>query len=83
MEIGRYTIQRWGKHQAKIYLDELEACCKSLADKPNLGRECDVICLGLRCMEQGRHIIFYRKNKGGIFISRILHKHMDIEKHLK
>lgn len=82
LEIGSYTIRRWGKDQAKTYIDELEACCQSLADNPYLGREFDVVRLGLRCMEQGQHIIFYRKNKEGVFISRILHQSMDVEKHL-
>jgi plasmid stabilization system protein ParE len=32
-------------------------------------------------MEQGSHVVFYRKEAGGILVSRILHKSMLPEKH--
>ncbi len=47
-----------------------------LADNPALGRACGSIRPGLRRMEQGRHVVFYRQVKGGIVISRILHQNM-------
>jgi plasmid stabilization system protein ParE len=31
---------------------------------------------GLRRMEQGKHVVFYREEPGGILISRILHQRM-------
>lgn len=41
-----------------------------------LGRTCDDVRPGLRRMECGRHVVFYRSEAGGILISRILHQRM-------
>jgi plasmid stabilization system protein ParE len=32
-------------------------------------------------MEQGKHVVFYRRERGGILVSRILHQHMLPERH--
>ena len=82
MEIGSYTLGTWGDDQAIRYIDDLEKCCRQLADNPNLGRACDYIRPGLRRMEQGGHVIFYRPEPGGILVSRILHQRMLPERHL-
>ena len=74
--IGAYTLRIWGETQADRYLAQLEDCCQRLADHPALGRACDEIRSGLRRMEQGRHVVFYREEPDGIVISRILHQRM-------
>jgi toxin ParE1/3/4 len=66
MEIAQYTLNR---------------CCQQLADNPDLGRACDDIRPGLRRMEHGRHVVFYRQNADGVLISRILHQRMLPERH--
>lgn len=76
MSIAFYTTREWGEEQAPRYLDDLEACCQQLADHPGLGRECDEIRPGLRRMEHGRHVVFYRQQKAGILIARVLHRRM-------
>lgn len=76
IEIGAYTLQRWGEAQAIHYLAELESCCRRMVENPLLGRSCDEIRAGLRRMEQGRHVIFYRLRGKGILVSRILHRSM-------
>ena len=81
MEIGSYTLRTWGEAQTIGYLDGLETCCQHLADNPALGRACDDIRPGLRRMEQGQHVVFYRQEPGGIFVSRILHQRMLPERH--
>ena len=75
LSIGDYTLRTWGEDQAFRYLDALEASCQMLAENPALGRACDNIRPGLRRMEHGRHVLFYRQ-VGGILISRILHQRM-------
>ena len=75
-EIGAFTLQQWGERQALQYLGNLEACCRRLAGNPELGRRCDHIRPGLRRMEHGRHVIFYRLEQKTIRISRILHQSM-------
>jgi toxin ParE1/3/4 len=74
--IGVYTLHTWGETQAFRYIGELESFCQMLADNPMLGRACDHIRPGLRRMEHGKHVVFYRQELTGILISRILHQRM-------
>ncbi len=74
--IADYTWNRWGEDQVNRYMDDLEACCRQLAASPLMGRACDDIRPGLRRMEHGRHVIFYRVDAEGILVSRILHQSM-------
>ena len=76
LDIGAYTLDTWGEDQAIRYIDGLEGCCQRLAENPQLGRPCDHIRPGLRRMEHGRHVVFYRIKAGGILVSRILHQRM-------
>jgi toxin ParE1/3/4 len=49
---------------------------------PALGRRCDEIRGGLRRLEHGKHVIFYRQqDNDGILVSRILHQRMLPERH--
>ena len=75
-DIGVYTLRTWGEAQANRYISQLEDCCQRLADNPALGRSCDEVRPGLRRMEQGMHVVFYREEADGILISRILHQRM-------
>lgn len=74
--IAEYTLRAWGEKQTVRYLDELESCCQTLAGRPALGRECEEVRPGLRRMECGRHVVFYREDARGILVSRILHQRM-------
>jgi toxin ParE1/3/4 len=75
------TLRKWDEHHAIRYIDALEACCQMLAGNPELGRKCDHIRPGLRRMEHGRHVVFYRSDAEEILVSRILHERMDPERH--
>jgi toxin ParE1/3/4 len=81
LSIGDYTLHTWGKAQAARYIGELEVCCQTLADNPALGRPSDQVRPGLRRLERGKHVVFYRKVRGGILVSRILHQSMLPERH--
>jgi toxin ParE1/3/4 len=81
MGIGDYTLRQWGKAQAARYLAELETCCQTLAHNPALGRLCNEVRPGLRRHEHGKHVLFYRQERGGILVSRILHQRMLPERH--
>ena len=81
LSIGDYTLRTWGKAQAARYLGELEACCQTLSDNPTLDRLCDEVRPGLRRLEHGQHVVFYRQERGGILVSRILHQRMLPELH--
>jgi toxin ParE1/3/4 len=79
--IANYALRTWGKAQTARYLGDLEAFCRTLADNPSLGRPCDKVRPGLRRMEHGKHAVFYRQDRTGILISRILHQSMLPEQH--
>lgn len=65
-EIAHFTLRQWGEDQTIRYIDDLEACCRQLAETPELGRLCeDISRPGLHRMERGRHVIFYRPEPGG------------------
>ena len=81
LSIADYTLRKWGKTQAAHYLGGLEECCQMLADNPALGRLCEYIRPGLRRREHGKHVLFYRQERGGILVSRILHQRMLPERH--
>ena len=74
--IGAHTLKTWGADQTIRYVADLRACCQMLADNPEAGRVCDDIRRGLRRMEHGRHVIFYRLDTEGLLIFRVLHQRM-------
>jgi len=73
-EIFDYTVDTWGEEQAESYVEELARCFQLLADSPGLGRACDLIFPAIRRFEQGKHVIFYKPERNGILVSRILHQ---------
>ena len=81
LSIGEYALLTWGKAQAARYINELELCCQTLADNPGLGRTCDDVRPDLRRLEHRKHVIFYRQDRGGILVSRILHERMLPDRH--
>jgi toxin ParE1/3/4 len=81
--IRRYTRRRWGDDQARRYLTELDECFHMLAENPKLGRQCDDIRPGLLRRETGRHVVFFRLEKYGIRIVRVLHERMLPQLHLR
>jgi toxin ParE1/3/4 len=81
LSIGMYTLRTWGDARTFRYLRELEACCQQLADDPASGRSCDDIRRALYRREQGKHVIFFRRESGGILVSRILHERMLPDRH--
>ena len=81
-DIITFTIDRWNKAQADRYVAALDDCCQRLADNPLIGRACDEFLPGLRRMEQGSHVVFYRQRDYGVRIIRILHKRMLPARHI-
>lgn len=82
LAIGAYTLRNWGASRAADYIDNLEACCQTLAANPEMGRACDNIRPGLRRMECGRHVVFYRQDADRILVLRVLHQRMLPERQL-
>lgn len=76
--ISKQTIKRWGKVQAKKYIQEVHNVLITLANEPTLGREREEIFHNARSFPVGKHIIFYRQTRLGIAVSRVLHQHMEL-----
>ena len=75
-DIAEYTIAQWGREQCAKYMDLLEQTCeriipqnmrhgKPVPQRPQLQR--------WRCE---RHVVYFRRVRGGIEIVRILHERM-------
>ena len=75
-DIAEYTVAQWGKGQCAAYLDLLELTCeviiaqnaahaRAVPERPTL--------LRWRCE---RHVVYFRRVRGGIEIVRILHERM-------
>lgn len=75
--IARYTIETFGVEQARRYRDDLEACFRTLAENPRLGRSAERLGPGLRRFEPRSHAVFYMQIEDGILIVRILHARME------
>jgi toxin ParE1/3/4 len=82
MDIADYTVDTWGPEQAQRSLDSLEGCFNRLVEAPRIGRPCDRIRMGYRRIEHEKHVILYRADHDGIFISRVLHQRMLPSVHL-
>jgi toxin ParE1/3/4 len=81
-EIWDYTQGRWGLDQAERYLRQIQAAFELLARNSRLGRSAGAIRRGYRKHASGAHVIFYREIAGGIDVVRILHRRMDVPRHL-
>lgn len=74
IEIGDYTLDHWGEDQALRYLDSLERCFELVSANPEIGRKCDRLRKGYRRIEHEKHVVFYRTDRAGVLIVRILHQ---------
>jgi toxin ParE1/3/4 len=74
--IVAFTIETWGDRQAATYLAQLEAATQRLAERTTLGRRCEHIRPGLWRMEEGSHVLFFRREGADVLVCRILHYRM-------
>jgi toxin ParE1/3/4 len=82
-EIWDYSAAQWGAAQADRYIRLIAAACAVLAAGRITGRSADAIRSGYLRHAIGSHVLFYRTHEsGGIEIVRVLHRRMDIERHL-
>lgn len=78
-KITKWSLGKFGKKQTLKYLAGMKDSFQNFADNPKLGREY----LGYFYYRYESHVIYYRPRKSDIFITRILHKRMLPEKHIK
>lgn len=78
INIGRYTLEMWGKKQRNLYLRAIEQRFRLIADNPYMGRHRPDVKEGYYSFPQGSHVIFYLIHDNGIDIIGVPHQRMDI-----
>jgi toxin ParE1/3/4 len=78
-----YTLKTWGAVQAGQYIDGLEELAANLAQSPALGKSRQDLHKGLLSFPYERQVLFYRKERHGVTIVRILYGSMDTPRHLE
>lgn len=77
--IARFTEQKWGREQLKLYLKGMDGAFHRLADSPALGVSCEYIAPELRKHPFQSHLIYFDISSATrITIVRVLHKRMDV-----
>jgi toxin ParE1/3/4 len=82
--ILQYTLENWGQLQFERYYRLIEDTLNEIGINPDC-RHCqsrDELFVGCLSRSFGKHIVFYRKNMGGVEVVRILHQKMDHRRHL-
>ena len=80
-EIWLYTFKTWSLEQADRYHNDIVGVFRDLASGKKTGRSVDIR-EGYFKYPAGSHIVFHRFADSGLVIVRILHRRMDVERHL-
>jgi len=80
--IATYTQQEWGKNQKKVYLDLIKKSFNTLSTVGNIGKKRDDIKKDLYAYSIKKHTVYFRETDQEFVVLRILHSHMDPERHL-
>lgn len=83
LNIGQYTLTRWGKDQRNRYLKQLEKRFEWLINNALMGKHRADIQEGFYVFPHEEHQVFYLIHAEGIDIIGIPHKQMDIQIHFK
>ena len=81
-EIWDYTVRHWGEAQAERYTRNIRDACEALGDGTLSGRSAEDIRAGYRKTAVGSHVMFYRVRADVVEIIRILHRSMDVDRHI-
>jgi toxin ParE1/3/4 len=81
-DIYIYTYREFGELQADAYFGSLEELLSKLGDNPNLGVDVSALREGYRRFVNNRHTIYYKEDKKGILVARVLGPGMAADRHL-
>ncbi|HEX8625582.1 MAG TPA: type II toxin-antitoxin system RelE/ParE family toxin [Allosphingosinicella sp.] len=81
-DIRDYSVAEFGVERAVAYLDEVEGAFRRIVDFPEIGSVHPAVLPLTRSLGCEQHRIFYEVGSDTILIVRILHKAMDVERHL-
>jgi toxin ParE1/3/4 len=81
--IWDYTSDRWDDDQAEAYVRDIQRAIERVAANPLIGRVCDEVRPGYGRHAVGSHTVYYRISTAGLIdVVRILHRRMDVDRHL-
>lgn len=80
--IWLYSFEKWSRQQADTYYQNLTACFVRIAEGTTRGKSLSRIKQGYFYCPCGSHFVIYSNDCGVMQIVRILHKRMNILKHL-
>ena len=81
-DIYTYTYREFGVAQADTYLESLEAALIRAGNNPELGIRVDHLRPGYRRLVHQEHTIFYKAERGGILVVRVLGPGMSVGRYL-
>lgn len=81
-DIADYTIDQWGKEQARKYVAELRQAIEALSLNAERHPLSDQAFPGLRRMRSRHHLVYYLTNEAHIDVVRVLHERMDVSAQL-
>jgi toxin ParE1/3/4 len=82
-EIWDYTAERWGTAQAERHVRAIDATAKAVAAGEAPARDLSEARPGYRRAVSGSHLIILRDgDEGALVVVRVLHRRMDIDRHL-
>ncbi len=81
--IWTYSAERWNRAQADRYVRMFFDSFDEIAGGAIAGRRIDHVRPGYLAHAVGSHVVFYRVDAAGVIdVVRILHRRMDVERHL-
>jgi toxin ParE1/3/4 len=80
--IWNYTTQNWNERQAETYLTSLEQAMQLLCINPLMGVDISYIREGYRKFSVASHLLIYVVRTDSLDVMRILHKSMDVDRHV-
>ncbi len=80
--IWDYTAEQWSKEQANKYYMQIFTAINNICSNPKVGTTIDEIKKDHRKIIVKSHMIIFKKKSDTIYIDRILHQRMDINKQI-
>ncbi len=81
--IYHYSVQEFGEKRAELYIKNLDASFKKLAQQPELAKDYHFVRASLLAYSVVSHVVFFKKSDWGITVLRVLHCSMDYGRHLE
>ncbi|WP_282121182.1 type II toxin-antitoxin system RelE/ParE family toxin [Ruegeria atlantica] len=85
VEIARWTIDKFGPHQADLYEQELIARCQAITEGRVASRSCSLLveeAADLRYVQAGEHFLVYLDQPDSVIIVDILHSRCNLPRHV-